>query len=246
MQEYHDQEWGTPLHDDRALFELLVLEGAQAGLSWSTILRKRAGYHAAFQGFDPARVARYGAPQVARLMNDPAIVRNRLKIQATITNAQGIYRFPGLPAGTYRLTFEMPGFRTVNRDGIRIGIGFTANVNPTLSVKQMQEETTVTGESPTIDTTATRVQTNFDKSTLESLPNARDMWSLLSETPAVTLNRFDVGGSTAGTQTTYVAYGNGGQNRPLIGTLNCRHRRTMAGLPLGRGDSFFAYSDADV
>ena len=150
--------------------------------------------------------------------------------QTTISNAQGLYRFPGLPAGTYKVTFEMPGFRTVNRDGIRSGIGFTANVNPTLAVKQMQEEATVVGESPTIDTTATRVQTNFDKTQLDALPNARDMWSLLAETPAVTLNRFDVGGSTAGTQTTYVAYGNGGQNRPLIEGINTTEGTSAAGF----------------
>ena len=150
--------------------------------------------------------------------------------QTTTSNGQGLYRFPGLPAGTYKLTFEMPGFRTVNRDGIRIGIGFTATVNPTLAVKQMQEEATVVGESPTIDTTATRVQTNFDKTQLDALPNARDMWSLLAETPAVTLNRFDVGGSTAGTQTTYVAYGNGGQNRPLIEGINTTEGTSAAGF----------------
>jgi DNA-3-methyladenine glycosylase I len=87
---YHDQEWGVPLHDDRALYELLVLEGAQAGLSWSTILHKRVGYRAAFAGFDATRVARFGARQVARLMKDASIVRNRLKIEAAITNARQV------------------------------------------------------------------------------------------------------------------------------------------------------------
>jgi carboxypeptidase family protein len=153
-----------------------------------------------------------------------------LVAQTSTTNAQGLYRFPGLPAGTYKLTFEAPGFRTIHRDGIRIGIGFTATVNPTLTVKQVQEEMTVVGESPTIDTTATRVQTNFDKNQLDSLPNARDMWSLLAETPAVSLNRFDVGGSTAGTQTTYIAYGNGGQNRPLIEGINTTEGTSAAGF----------------
>jgi len=85
---YHDLEWGVPVHEDRKLFELLILEGAQAGLSWSTILHKREGYRAAFAGFDPARVARYGATDVARLMNDASIVRNRLKIESTIDNAR--------------------------------------------------------------------------------------------------------------------------------------------------------------
>ena len=88
MLEYHDREWGVPLHDDRALFEFLVLEGAQAGLSWETILRKRQNYRRAFHDFDPARIARYGQDDVERLLADPGIVRNRLKIQAAIVNAQ--------------------------------------------------------------------------------------------------------------------------------------------------------------
>ena len=87
---YHDEEWGVPVHDDRRLFEFLVLEGAQAGLSWSTILGKRGGYERAFEGFDPARVARFTARRVARLLNDPGIVRNRLKVESTITNAQAL------------------------------------------------------------------------------------------------------------------------------------------------------------
>ncbi len=86
--EYHDREWGVPVHDDRLLFEFLVLEGAQAGLSWLTILRKREGYRRAFDGFDAQRVARYGARQVARLLADAAIVRNRQKITAAIQNAK--------------------------------------------------------------------------------------------------------------------------------------------------------------
>ena len=147
-----------------------------------------------------------------------------------LTNAQGVYRFPGLPAGTYRLTFDMPGFGKVVREDVRLGIGFTATVNSKLALKSMSEEVTVTGEAAPIDTTATRVQTNFDQSQLDSLPNARDMWSLLAETPAVTLNRFDVGGSTAGTQTTYVAYGNGGQNRPLIEGINTTEGTSAAGF----------------
>ena len=86
--EYHDREWGVPVHDDRLLFELLTLEGAQAGLSWSTILKKRGGYRAAFANFDPQRVARFGAADVERLVADPAIVRHRQKIESTIGNAR--------------------------------------------------------------------------------------------------------------------------------------------------------------
>ncbi|MCX6954393.1 MAG: DNA-3-methyladenine glycosylase I [Verrucomicrobia bacterium] len=85
---YHDTEWGVPLHDDRALFELLTLEGAQAGLSWSTVLAKRENYRRAFDGFDAEKIARYDAKKVAALMADAGIVRNRLKIAATIGNAQ--------------------------------------------------------------------------------------------------------------------------------------------------------------
>jgi DNA-3-methyladenine glycosylase I len=87
MIEYHDREWGVPVHDDRVLFEFITLEGAQAGLSWETILAKREAYRRAFAGFDPARVARFTRAQRARLMKDPGIVRNRLKIDSTVTNA---------------------------------------------------------------------------------------------------------------------------------------------------------------
>jgi DNA-3-methyladenine glycosylase I len=88
MLAYHDEEWGLPSHDDRHLFELLVLEGAQAGLSWRTILRKREGYRRAFAGFDPERVARFDRRRVDRLLRDPAIVRNRAKVESTVSNAR--------------------------------------------------------------------------------------------------------------------------------------------------------------
>ncbi len=90
MVAYHDQEWGVPLHDDRALFEFLILEGAQAGLSWETILKKRAAYRAAFDKFDARKIARYDAKDQARLLADAGIVRNRLKIAAAIRNAQSM------------------------------------------------------------------------------------------------------------------------------------------------------------
>ena len=87
--DYHDREWGVPLHDDRALFEMLILEGAQAGLSWITILKKRDNYRAAFDGFDPAAIARYGPDRLAALKADAGIVRNALKIAAAVDNAKG-------------------------------------------------------------------------------------------------------------------------------------------------------------
>ncbi|HEY2856144.1 MAG TPA: DNA-3-methyladenine glycosylase I [Gemmatimonadaceae bacterium] len=90
--EYHDREWGVPEHDDRALFELLTLEGAQAGLSWSTILKKRTAYREAFTNFDVARVARFTPARVAKLLMNPGIVRNRLKIESTISNARAFLK----------------------------------------------------------------------------------------------------------------------------------------------------------
>ena len=88
MRDYHDREWGTPLHDDRKIFEFLVLEGMQAGLNWMMILKKRESFRRAFKGFDPAKVARLTERDVKRLLADPTIIRNRLKIEAAITNAK--------------------------------------------------------------------------------------------------------------------------------------------------------------
>ena len=92
---YHDEEWGVPVHDDRRFFEFLILEGAQAGLSWSTVLRKRERYREAFAGFDPARVARFGKRDVERLLADPGIIRNRLKVEGAVRERQGVPRDPG-------------------------------------------------------------------------------------------------------------------------------------------------------
>ena len=86
--EYHDKEWGVPVHDDQVHFEFLILEGAQAGLSWSTILKKRDGYRKAFAGFDPKKVARFTAAKIEKILQDPKIVRNRLKVNAAVTNAK--------------------------------------------------------------------------------------------------------------------------------------------------------------
>ena len=88
MIDYHDREWGVPVHDDRALFEFLILEGAQAGLSWETILRKRENYRKAFDHFDAEKIARYDRAKIRRLLSDPGIVRNRLKIEAAVSNAK--------------------------------------------------------------------------------------------------------------------------------------------------------------
>ncbi len=90
MIEYHDTEWGTPIHDDRKLFELLMLDNAQAGLSWQTVLNKRENYRKAFDNFEPAKIARYNKRKITSLLNNPGIIRNRLKIEAAVTNARAV------------------------------------------------------------------------------------------------------------------------------------------------------------
>ena len=109
---YHDEEWGVPVHDDRCFFEFLILEGAQAGLSWDTILKKRENYRAAFAGFDPAAVARFKKPAIEKLLKDPGIVRNRLKVEAAVTNARAFLavqkEFGSFDAYVWRFTGGRP------------------------------------------------------------------------------------------------------------------------------------------
>lgn len=153
--EYHDKEWGRPHHDDRALFELLILEGAQAGLSWTTILAKRENYRKAFDGFDARKIANYGAGKTASLMADAGIVRNRLKIAATIQNAKAflavqkefgsfdryIWSFVGgKPKRNHRkkgelLPAQTPEAETMSKDLKKRGFRF---VGPTICYAFMQ------------------------------------------------------------------------------------------------------------
>jgi hypothetical protein len=161
-----------------------------------------------------------------------------LGAQTTVSSETGNYRFPALPPGTYTVTYELAGFNTVKREGIQIALGFTANVNVDLQLATLQETVTVTGESPVIDTTATRVVQTFKLEQLQSLPNARDMWSLLAVTPAVQMSRIDVGGNRAGTQTGYRAYGLDGQVRVLIEGINSTEGTTGAGF-------YFDYSSLE-
>ncbi len=152
---YHDAEWGVPLHDDRALFEFLILEGAQAGLSWATILHKRENYRHTFDGFDPRKVARYDARKVRSLLADPGIVRNRLKIAAAIQNAKAclavqkefgsldayLWQFVGgQPKKNARKTLraipaQTPESQAMSKDLIRRGFRF---VGPTICYALMQ------------------------------------------------------------------------------------------------------------
>jgi len=152
---YHDREWGVPVHDDRTLFEFLILEGAQAGLSWATILRKREAYRAAFAGFDAAAVAAYNEANIAALLQNPGIVRNRLKIEAAVNNARAflrvqeasgsfdtyIWRFvDGCPRqNAWRVMSDIPAetpeSRALSKDLVRRGFRF---VGPTIMYAHMQ------------------------------------------------------------------------------------------------------------
>jgi DNA-3-methyladenine glycosylase I len=117
MIEYHDAEWGVPVHNDRTLFEFLILEGAQAGLSWETILRKRENYRRAFDGFDAAKIAGYDERKVRALMADAGIVRNRLKIAATIANAQAFLNVQREYGSFDRYIWEFVGGKPLKRSG---------------------------------------------------------------------------------------------------------------------------------
>lgn len=153
--DYHDKEWGVPVHDDRVLFEFLVLEGAQAGLSWGTILRKRENFRRAFDGFDPKKVSRYDGKKVAQLLRDPGIIRNRLKITSAIQNAKSfldvqkefgsfdkyIWGFIGgrTKVNRWRTLREIPATtresEAMSKDLLRRGFRF---VGPTICYAHMQ------------------------------------------------------------------------------------------------------------
>ena len=128
---YHDREWGVPVRDDRKLFEFLILEGAQAGLSWDTILAKRENYRRAFQGFDYRKIARYGARERRRLLADPGIVRNRAKIDAAIANARCYLELRGEEGSFARYVWRFPGSRAgaeaLSRDLRRRGFRFVGS-----------------------------------------------------------------------------------------------------------------------
>lgn len=111
--QYHDQEWGVPVHDDQRLFEFLILEGAQAGLSWDTILKKRDNYRSAFDRFDPGRVARYDRRKIAALLKDPGIVRNRLKIASTVQNARAFLKVQEEVGSFDRYIWQFTGGKTL-------------------------------------------------------------------------------------------------------------------------------------
>ncbi len=155
-------------------------------------------------------------PGVAVSASGPAI----MGVQTAVTNDQGQYRFPSLPPGAYRVQYELAGFSTVVREQIVVSVGFAATVNVQLQIATLAETVTVTGDSPVVDTQNSNVQTNFTQEMIRSLPNARDIWALIAVAPGTTMNSYDVGGSRAGTQTGYQAYGRGGQVRVQVDGVN--------------------------
>src|SRR5687767_14864658 len=161
-----------------------------------------------------------------------------LGAQTAVTSETGNYRFPAVPPGVYALSFELGGFNTLRREGIQISLGFTANVNVELALATLQETVTVSGASPLIDTSATRIQQNFKMEQLQSIPNGRDMWALLAVTPSVQMARIDVGRNRAGTQTGYTAYGMSDQVRVLIEGINTTEGTGGAGF-------YFDYSSLE-
>ena len=145
---------------------------------------------------------------------------NMMGMQTQVTDSVGLYRFVSIPPGEYKLVFELGGFSTLNREGVRLTPGFTATINTQMGVATLTESVQVTGDSPVVDTQSTSINTTFDKDMLANLPSARDYWAVLSEAPGVKLARIDVGGSAAGTQTNYFVYGTTGQNRPMVEGIN--------------------------
>ncbi|MGE0816049.1 MAG: TonB-dependent receptor [Vicinamibacterales bacterium] len=159
-------------------------------------------------------------------------------VRTDVTNESGEYRFPAVPPGDYKLVFELAGFGTVNREGVRVGLGFTATVNIELGVASLQETVTVSGASPVVDVSSTTTAASFGEERLAALPNARDFWTVLAAAPAVVLTRIDVGGSAAGTQTGYAVYDTKeDQHRPMVeGIVNTE----------GTGGSGFYYDYGSI
>jgi hypothetical protein len=151
-------------------------------------------------------------PGVTVTVASPALIQP----QVQVTGAEGDYRFLALPPGVYDVTFELSGFQTVKREGIRVIINQTLTVDQPLQVATLQETVTVTGESPVVDTSTTRVGTNFTKELLTEIPNARDIWAAMAQAPGLQMSSYDVGGSRTGTQTGYLSYGFGDQSQTKL------------------------------
>ena len=159
----------------------------------------------------------------------PALLQPRV----ALTSETGSYRLPELPIGTYMVTFELPGFKTIQRTDVRITIGFSAQINAELELSSVQETVTVTGESPLIDTKATGTKTSFDLESLQGLPTARDPWVMLEKTPGITMDRANVGGSQSGQQSGYISRGSStGNNKWSIDGVDVTDMSATGSSPM--------------
>jgi hypothetical protein len=150
--------------------------------------------------------------------------------QVSVTNEQGQYRFPSVPPGTYTLKYELQSFSTITREGIIVTIGFAATVPIQMQLATLSENVTVTGESPVVDVKNTNIQTNITKEMLDAIPNSRDIWTVIGQAPGFMVTSFDVGGSRAGTQTGYSAFGYSGQVRVQVDGVNTTEGTGGAGF----------------
>ena len=155
-------------------------------------------------------------PGVTVTATSPALIRP----QDTVTGADGSYRYPALPPGSYTLTFQLAGFQTLKREGVRLGLNQTLSIDAQLQISTLEETITITGQSPVVDVKSTTVGTNFSKELLQDIPNARDIWAAMAQAPGFQMTGYDVGGSHTGTQTGYMFYGTAGQNKTLFEGIN--------------------------
>jgi hypothetical protein len=191
-----------------------IFTGLMALCSWGAAAHAQSA-GATTAAIDGAVMDSSGAtlPGVTITVSSPALQGQR----SVVTSAEGIYRMPQLPPGEYRIAYELPGFATIVREKQQLAVGFNATINVQMQVSTMQETLTVTGESPVVDQKASKLVTNFDAEKLASLPSSRDIWSIMAVAPAVQLQRIDVGGATAGTQTGYSSYDTkADQHRPMV------------------------------
>ena len=168
-------------------------------------------------------------PGATVTVSGPALLQPRV----ATTSETGSYRLPELPIGTYMVTFELPGFKTIQRTDVRITIGFAAQINAELELSSVQETVTVTGESPLIDTKATGTKTSFDLESLQGLPTARDPWVMLEKTPGITMDRANVGGSQSGQQSGYISRGSStGNNKWSIDGVDITDMSATGASPI--------------
>ena len=151
-------------------------------------------------------------PGVAVAISGPA----QMGVMSAVTDLKGAYRFQNLPPGAYQVAYELSGFQTAVRERIEVSVGFTSTVNVKMGVASLQETVTVSGASPVVDASATRIQTNYTAERLASIPNARDIWAIMAASPGVRQAVVDVGGASAGSQSQFVTYGTRAQNQPMI------------------------------